>query len=85
MLLTQAATVVPSATTIGIGPTGVIVSVTLSASAVFTALAALVKVSRWIGHTEATQAAQTERLDEIRGDVREIRSALIKSSTSSPR
>ena len=79
-MIEQAATVVQqSGATVGIGTTGVIVSITLSASAITTALAALVKVSRWIGHTEATQNAQTERLDEIRKDVREIRSAVMKS------
>jgi len=85
-MIEQAATVVQqSGPTVGIGTTGVIVSITLSGSAIATALAALVKVSRWIGHTEATQNAQTERLDEIRSDLREIRSTLIKSLNGAPR
>lgn len=54
-----------------------VVSVTMSFTAIVTALTALVRVSRWMGHTDALQAAHTQRLDEIRDDLREIRAVLI--------
>lgn len=55
----------------------IVVSVTMSAGAILTALATLARVARWIGHTDAMQSAQTQRLDEIRQDVREIRAAIL--------
>ena len=56
----------------------VVVSVTLSAGAILTALGTLFRVARWIGHTDAMQSAQTQRLEEIRQDVREIRAVLLE-------
>ena len=47
----------------------VMVSITMSLTAIVTALTALVRVSRWMGHTDALQAAHTQRLDEIRDDL----------------
>lgn len=58
-----------------------VASVTLSAGAILTAIAALVRVARWIGHTDAIQRTQTQRLDEIRQDVREIRAVLLERHT----
>lgn len=55
----------------------IVVSVTMSIGAILTALATLFRVARWIGHTDATTNANTQRLDEIRQDVREIRAAIL--------
>ena len=57
-----------------------VVSITISFGAIVTALTALIRVSRWMGHTDALQAAHTQRLDEIRDDLREIRAVLIPRS-----
>jgi hypothetical protein len=57
-----------------------VVSITMSFGAIVTALTALIRVSRWMGHTDALQAAHTQRLDEIRDDLREIRAVLIPRS-----
>lgn len=73
-MLEQTATVADSG--VATAPS-VVVSITLSAASIATALGTLFKVARWIGHTDAMQSQQTVRLDEIRQDVREIRAALL--------
>lgn len=57
---------------------GAVVSITLSAGAVVSAIGTLVKVSRWMGQRETTEKHLGERLDEIATDVREVRAFLLK-------
>lgn len=73
-MIEQAAAALPPVSTTS---PALAVSVTLSAGAIITAIGALLKVTRWMGHVDAIQGSQTERLDEIRDDVRELRRALL--------
>lgn len=54
-----------------------VVSFTLSGSALLTALVTLWKVGRWMGRREATEEHVEKRLDEIALDVRDVRAFLM--------
>ena len=56
---------------------GMVVSLTLSSTAVVTAVATLFKVGRWMGRRESNEIHTDRRLDEIAADVRDVRAFLL--------
>lgn len=73
-MIEQAAAPVP---TMSFHAAGLVVSITLSAGALVTALGTLWKVGHWMGRRESTEEHVEKRLDSIANDVRDVRAFLM--------
>lgn len=76
-MIEQAAAAAP-APAFNLPMAGVVVSVTLSAGALLTALGTLFKVGHWMGRRESTEEHLEKRLDAMHNDVRDVRAFLMK-------